>query len=312
MKLQIGVMGSAADLNYGKDLENIAEQLGREIAKQSQVLVFGAEKDYDSLSTAACRGAKEFGGTTLGVTYGKGKDIYQKDADIIICTGSERGGPRESVLVMSCDAIIGISGGSGTLTEYLVAYQANIPMIGMKGTGRVTDLFVDKYLDLRERRKLIGASSPREAVTLALTEGRKYRGWQEPCQVSDQMTLEETTDFAPQYEKRGGVLPVVVQDSSTKDVLMVGYVNQEAVEKSLKIGLATFWSTSRKELWTKGLTSGNTMKMDNLRMDCDQDAIVYLVTPKGGACHSIQEDGTARSTCFYRRLVGGRLWNEEP
>ena len=167
-------MGSAADLNYESDLERIAEEVGGLVAQAGQILVFGAEKDYDSLSTAACRGAKKFNGLTVGVTYGKGKNIYQKDADIIICSGSERGGPRESVLVLSCDAIIGISGGSGTLTEYLVAYQANIPMIGMRGTGGVTDLFVDKYVDGRQRRKLLGADTPIEAVEIAIREGTIY------------------------------------------------------------------------------------------------------------------------------------------
>ena len=109
-RLQIGVMGSASDLNYEKDLEQIAEEVGAEIAQRGGILFFGAEKDYDSLSTAACRGAKRFDGLTVGVTYGKGKDIYQDDADVIISTGAERGGPRESVLVLSCDAVIAVSG----------------------------------------------------------------------------------------------------------------------------------------------------------------------------------------------------------
>jgi uncharacterized protein (TIGR00725 family) len=174
-KLQIGVMGSAADLNYGQRLEEIAFELGSEVARQGNILVFGAEKDYDSLSTAACRGAKRYNGFTIGVTYQKGKDIFEPDmADVIVVTGSERGGPRESTLVLSCDAIIGVSGGSGTLTEYLVAYQANIPMVGMRGSGGVTDLFVDKYIDGRCRRRLLGADSAQEAVVIAIREGREY------------------------------------------------------------------------------------------------------------------------------------------
>lgn len=104
-KLQIGVMGSAQDLNYSKDLEERAEEVGTLIAKGGAILVFGAEKDYDSLSTAACRGAKKEGGLTMGFTYGKGKDIYQKDADIIVVTGMERGGGREFVLASSCDCL---------------------------------------------------------------------------------------------------------------------------------------------------------------------------------------------------------------
>ena len=151
-KFQIGVMGSCADLQYSKDVENAAEKLGELIAQQDGILFFGAEKDVDSLSTAACRGAKKHGGLTVGITYGKGKDIMEKEADIIIPCGLERGGGRELVLVLSCDAIITISGGSGTLTETAIAYQADIPMIALKGFGGWSDKLADTYLDGRERK----------------------------------------------------------------------------------------------------------------------------------------------------------------
>ena len=111
------------------------------------------KKDVDSLSTAACRGAKKHGGLTVGITYGKGKDIMEKEADIIIPCGLERGGGRELVLVLSCDAIITISGGSGTLTETAIAYQADIPMIALKGFGGWSDKLADTYLDGREREE---------------------------------------------------------------------------------------------------------------------------------------------------------------
>ena len=173
-KLQIGVMGSAADLNYTKDLEKIAEELGEEVAKSGNVLVFGAEKDYDSLSTAACRGARRYAGVTVGVTYQKGKDVYEKEADIIIVSGSERGGPRESVLVMSCDAVIAVSGGSGTLTELAVAYQANIPMVAIRGTGGWADKLAGQYFDGRKRRKVEGADTAEEAVKIAIEQGTEY------------------------------------------------------------------------------------------------------------------------------------------
>ncbi len=92
-KMQIGVMGSAADLNYSKDFERRAEEIGYWVAKKGATLIFGAEKDYDSLSTAACRGAKRAKGFTVGVTYGKGLDIFQQDkVDEVLPTGLERGG----------------------------------------------------------------------------------------------------------------------------------------------------------------------------------------------------------------------------
>ncbi len=167
-RLQIGVMGSAADLNYGKELEQIAERIGELVAENKCILVFGAEKDYDSLSTAACRGAKRKGGLTIGVTYGKDKNIFQKDADVIIVTGLERGGGREFVLTLSCDVVIALGGGSGTLTELAIAYQADIPMIVIEGTGGWSDKLANQYFDDRKRRQVMSARTPEEAVKLAL------------------------------------------------------------------------------------------------------------------------------------------------
>lgn len=174
-KLQIGVMGSAADLKYTKTVEQIAERLGELVAEAGAVLVFGAEKDSDSLSTAACRGAKKRGGLAVGVTYGKHKDVWEKDiADFIVASGLERGGGREMTLVLSCDAIIAVSGGSGTLTELAIAYQADIPMIVISTTGGWAAKLADSYIDGRKRRKTFGASTPEEAVKIALKQARGY------------------------------------------------------------------------------------------------------------------------------------------
>jgi len=173
-KLQIGVMGSASDLEYSEKVEKLAEDTGYWVAKSGGVLMFGAEKDYDSLSTAACRGAKKAGGLTVGVTYGKGKDIWQKEGvDIIMVSGMERGGGRELALVLSCDAIIAISGGSGTLTEIAIAYQANIPVVVIKDTGGWSERLGGEYLDARKRVKVEIADSPKEAVELAVRLAKK-------------------------------------------------------------------------------------------------------------------------------------------
>lgn len=175
-KYQIGVMGSASDLNYAKSVELLAEQIGREIALSGNICVYGAEKDCDSLSTAAARGAKSANGLTVGITYGKGKDIWDKEdnTDIIISTGIERGGGREFVLVNSCDAIISISGGSGTLTEMAIAYQSDIPIIAIRGTGGWSEKLADSFIDERKRRIVISAS-PEDAVKITLDEiNKKY------------------------------------------------------------------------------------------------------------------------------------------
>ncbi|MCR4285529.1 MAG: LOG family protein [Candidatus Kaiserbacteria bacterium] len=169
-KLQIGVMGSAQDLNYDDTLRDLAREIGREIAREGHVVVYGAEKDYDSLSTQAAKGAKEAGGLTVGVTYGKGKDIWENEGftDIIIATGLERGGGREFVLVNSCDAIIAISGGSGTLTEIAIAYQSNIPVIVMNGTGGWAEKLGGTYIDKRNRVLAEEATTAQEAVSMAI------------------------------------------------------------------------------------------------------------------------------------------------
>ena len=162
-------MGSAADLKYGKDLEKIAEEIGYWVARADAVLIFGAEKDYDSLSTAACRGAKKNGGLTVGVTYGKGKEIYEKkNADIVIASGLERGGGRETTLVLSCDAIIAIGGGSGTLTEMAIAYQDNIPIVVIENTGGWSEKLANSFIDERKRVKVKVAKNAKEAVAKVL------------------------------------------------------------------------------------------------------------------------------------------------
>lgn len=175
-KLVIGVMGSMADLNYSKEFEGAAERVGELIAEKNGILFFGAEKDADSLSTAACRGAKNKGGMTVGVTYEKGKNVWQKDtADLIIPSGLVRGGGREMVLVLSCDAVIAISGGSGTLNELVIAYQADIPMVALTGFGGWADKLADGFFDARERQKIHAAKTPAEAVEIAFREAFAYR-----------------------------------------------------------------------------------------------------------------------------------------
>lgn len=168
-RIQIGVMGSAADLRYSKDFERMAEEIGYWVAKKKATLIFGAEKDYDSLSTAACRGAKKAGGLTVGVTYNKGLDIFEKkNVDVVIASGLERGGGRELALVLSSDAIIALNGGSGTLTEIAIAYQAGIPVVVLAGSGGWSQELAGRYLDARRRIKIEVARTPKEAVEKAL------------------------------------------------------------------------------------------------------------------------------------------------
>ena len=126
--------------------------------------------------------------------------------------------------------------------------------------------------------------------------------------------IEDTDVLMPQFRKRGGLLPVVVQEAASGEVLMLGYANRPALEKTLATGSATFWSTSRGELWTKGETSGNRLRVTEIRIDCDQDALLYRVQREGGGvCHTTNTAGEARRSCFYRSVSGdGLLVNSEP
>jgi uncharacterized protein (TIGR00725 family) len=179
---QIGVMGSVADLDYANEFEQAATVIGRLIAERGGILFFGAEKDGDSLSTCAFKGAQSANGITVGVTYGKGQDIWSdpqsKPPTIIIPAGLVRGGGRELTLVLSCAAIIAISGGSGTLTEIAIAYQARIPCIALSGFGGWADKLADTFLDGRNRLKIFKAHTPEEAVRLAFQEAEEYRSKQ--------------------------------------------------------------------------------------------------------------------------------------
>ena len=98
------------------------------------------------------------------------------------------------------------------------------------------------------------------------------------------------------------VIPAVAQDAQTGEVLILGYVNELALQTALREKKATFWSTSRNELWIKGLTSGDFLELIEVRVNCEQNSILSQVRPAGqGACHT-KENGRARSGCYYRRL----------
>jgi phosphoribosyl-AMP cyclohydrolase len=104
------------------------------------------------------------------------------------------------------------------------------------------------------------------------------------------------------------VLPVVVQDADSHEVLVVAYANKEALEHTLKTGVATFWSTSRNELWIKGATSGDMLQIVDIRVNCEQNSLLYIVRMLGGGvCHTRDAEGHTRKTCYYRSLRDGRL-----
>ncbi len=117
----------------------------------------------------------------------------------------------------------------------------------------------------------------------------------------------------PNFEKGGGLVPVITQDWQTGEVLMLAYMNRESWLKTLATGKATYWSRSRKSLWLKGESSGNVQHVKEICLDCDDDTVLLKVEQVGGAaCH------TGYRSCFYRRLANGcveikgeRIFNPE-
>lgn len=87
------------------------------------------------------------------------------------------------------------------------------------------------------------------------------------------------------FEKMGGLVPAIIQDAKTKNVLMLGFMNQQAYEKTLETGRVTFWSRSRNQLWTKGETSGNFLELVSIQIDCDNDTLLVKANPMGPTCH---------------------------
>ena len=119
-------------------------------------------------------------------------------------------------------------------------------------------------------------------------------------EMSKENTSELLIDFGENGQK---LLPVVTQNYATKDVLILAFVNQEAFDETRRSGYATYWSRSRNELWKKGLTSGDMLKIDEIRINCEQNSLLYLVTPQGkGACHAKKENGMPYSSCYYRKI----------
>ena len=119
--------------------------------------------------------------------------------------------------------------------------------------------------------------------------------------MSKEYTAELELDFD---SDRTGLVPVVTQDSDTKEVLILAFANKEAFEETRKSGYATYYSRSRQELWKKGRTSGDTLKIDEIRINCEQNSLVYMVTPQGkGACHAKRENGLPHTSCYYRRIL---------
>ena len=135
--------------------------------------------------------------------------------------------------------------------------------------------------------------------------------WRDPTALTT-TELEEGSDIALDFGRffsasGDGVVPVVAQDVESRDVLVLAHANRVALDYTLRNGVAAFWSLSRDQLWVKGETSGNVLDVVEVRVNCEQNSLLYLVRlRKDGVCHTL-EDGIARHSCYYRRISGDGL-----
>jgi len=163
-KRQILVVGNNEN-GSTPELEKAAYETGLEVAKSDSVLITGG---LGGVMRAACHGAKDAGGITVGIIPQNDPSFANEYCDIVIPTGI--GLARDFLNALSADGVIIIGGGSGTLSETCAAYMHNKPIAAIKNTGGIAEMFVDKYLDHRQNVKIVGVSSPKEAVKYILAK----------------------------------------------------------------------------------------------------------------------------------------------
>jgi uncharacterized protein (TIGR00725 family) len=165
-KFQIAVIGYNKD-NCTDEATKLALQVGREIARSGSVLICGG---LGGVMEAACRGAKEYNGLTIGIIPQRKISFANKFCDIVICTGM--GSARDLIVSSSADGIIAIGGGVGTLIELAAGYMIKKTMVVVSGSGGVSEMYADRFLDDRKITPLILANDPYSAVQLIIN-GRK-------------------------------------------------------------------------------------------------------------------------------------------
>ena len=155
-----------------------------------------------------------------------------------------------------------------------------------------TDLEAIKKIRKLTKKELVAAGGISSIDEIKELEKNNISSQLGMCIYTNAVKLEDAFCAMLDFEKQNNLIPTIVQDAKSKQVLMLAYSNKEAVMKTLKDGLATYFSRSRNELWTKGLTSGNTQELVSARYDCDRDTLLYKVNQKGVACH------LGRYSCF--------------
>ena len=166
-RIQILVIGNN-DNGFNSELEKVAYDTGSEVAKAGAILVTGG---LGGVMNAACHGAKDAGGITLGIIPQNDPSFANEYCDIVVPTGI--GLARDFLTALAGDGVIIIGGGSGTLSETCAAYMHKRPIVAIKTTGGVAEKYADQYLDHRQNLKIIGVTDPKEAVKTIMREIKK-------------------------------------------------------------------------------------------------------------------------------------------
>ena len=158
------------------------------------------------------------------------------------------------------------------------------------------DLFCEKYKENVDSKKA-RCAHPKEYCKFRSACIIHFMGGEKSGSDSEEQSKEEDAMPTLQFNKGNGLLPAIVQDFETKEVLMLAYINDLAWQKTLETGKAHYWSRSRNKLWLKGETSGHQQLIKRILVDCDEDTVVYQVEQLGGAaCH------TGHRSCFFRQV----------
>lgn len=170
-----------------------------------------------------------------------------------------------------------------------------------KDSIRIMDLICEKYKESMPAEKAV-CKRPKEYCKFRTSCIIHFRDDTDNRDNPAITTYEEDGMVSLRFEKGDGLLPAIVQDYRTKEVLMLAYINDLAWEKTLETGRAHYWSRSRNKLWLKGETSGHQQVVKNILVDCDEDTVIYQVEQLGGAaCH------TGHRSCFFRKVSGKEL-----
>jgi len=277
---EISVIDLDAAMNKGNN-----EELIREICKIAHCRVGGGIRDIDKAKRILANGAKQI---IIGTAANEEFLSKLPKDKVIVAIDSKQG----KITVEGWTTQVNASPEEYVkrFDNFCSGYLYTI--VDKEGMMQGTDIEAIKKIRNMTKKTLIaagGISTIDEIKTLVKMNVSTQLGM---SIYTGAVKLEDAYIAVMDFEKQNGLIPTIVQDVESKQVLMLAYSNKDSLRKSLSEGLATYYSRSRKELWTKGLTSGNTQELISAKFDCDQDALLFKVKQKGCACH------TGRYSCF--------------